>query len=67
MSKSFEENIKELELIVQKLESGNCGLDESIELYSKGLKLSGECKKQLDNAKQKIENIADYLENDDAQ
>lgn len=67
MSKSFEENIKELEAIVQKLESGNCGLDESIELYSKGLKLSCECKKQLDDAKQKIENIADYLENNDAQ
>jgi exodeoxyribonuclease VII small subunit len=64
MSKSFEENITELEQIVSKLENGNCGLDESIELYSKGLKLSAECKKQLDVAKQKIENIADYLENE---
>lgn len=64
MSKSFEENIAELEQIVSKLENGNCGLDESIELYSKGLKLSAECKKQLDVAKQKIENIADYLENE---
>ena len=64
MSKTFEENILELEQIVNKLENGNCGLDESIELYSKGLKLSAECKKQLNGAKQKIENIADYLEND---
>ena len=64
MGKSFEENIMELEQIVSKLENGNCGLDESIELYSKGLKLSAECKKQLDVAKQKIENIADYLENE---
>ena len=63
---SFEKSLSELEKIVAKLENGNCGLDESIELYSKGLKLSAECKKQLDGAKQKIENIADYLENDDA-
>ncbi len=66
MSKTFEDNIKELEIIVQKLESGTCGLDESIELYSKGLSLSNDCKKQLDNAKQKIEKLSDYTENKDA-
>ncbi len=66
MSKTFEENLNELEQIVSKLENGNCGLDESIELYSKGLKLSADCKKQLEGAKQKIENIADYLEKENA-
>ncbi len=60
MSVSFENNLKELELIVQKLESGDCNLDESLELYSKGVKLSAECKKQLEAARQKIENISDY-------
>lgn len=59
---SFEDNLKELEIIVSKLESGNCGLDESIELYSKGIKLSSQCKKQLENAKQKIQQISDYTE-----
>ncbi len=66
MSKLFEENILELEKIVAKLESGTCSLDESIELYTKGLKLSNDCKKQLDNAKQKIENIDSFLEDNDA-
>lgn len=60
MSKSFENNLKELEMIVQKLESGECGLDESIELYTNGIKLSAECKKQLETARQKIEQISDY-------
>ncbi len=66
MSKSFEDNILELEKIVAKLESGSCSLDESIELYTNGLKLSNECKKQLENAKQKIENIDNILEDKDA-
>lgn len=60
MSASFENNLKELENIVNKLESGDCGLDESLELYSKGITLSVECKKQLETARQKIEQISDY-------
>ncbi len=60
MSTSFENNLKELEKIVQKLESGECGLDESLELYANGVKLSSECKKQLESARQKIEQISDY-------
>ena len=60
MIKSFENNLKELEMIVQKLESGECGLDESIELYTNGIKLSAECKKQLETARQIIEQISDY-------
>lgn len=57
---SFENKLNELEKIVAKLESGDCGLDEAIELYSEGVKLSRDCKQQLDNAKQKIEQLSDY-------
>ncbi|MBO5912738.1 MAG: exodeoxyribonuclease VII small subunit [Clostridia bacterium] len=60
MSESFENNLKKLESIVTKLESGECGLDESLELYSEGIKLSADCKKQLETARQKIEQISDY-------
>ncbi len=62
MSNSFENNLAELEKIVQKLESGDCSLDESIELFSKGTELSAKCKKQLEDAKQKIEKLSDYSE-----
>ena len=60
MDTSFENNLKTLEKIVEKLESGQCGLDESLQLYSDGVKLSVECKKQLETARQKIEQISDY-------
>lgn len=59
MSKSFENKLKALETIVEKLESGQCGLDESLQLYSDGIKLSVECKNELENARQKIEQISD--------
>ncbi len=53
-AKSFEESIEELEAIVAKLEKGDCPLDEAVELFEKGVKLSKECHKTLDNAEQKI-------------
>lgn len=60
MGENFEEKLKKIEKIVAKLESGDCGLDESIELYSEGTKLSAECKQQLEKARQKIEQLSDY-------
>lgn len=62
MSEKFEDIVKELEAIVAKLESGECGLDESIELYAKGSKLAGDAKKRLEEAKQKLESINDYTD-----
>lgn len=47
----FEELLKELELIVKELESGTLTLDESIKKYQKGIELSVECKKMLEEAK----------------
>ena len=58
MNGKFEDNMKKIEENVEKLESGNCGLDESIELYAEGLKLSAECKRQLEDARQKIERLS---------
>ena len=53
----FEKNFNELNNIVSQLESGKTGLNESIALYEKGMKLSAECMKILSEAKQKIEII----------
>ena len=36
---SFEESLKELENIVDQLESGDIDLEKSVELYEKGIKL----------------------------
>lgn len=51
---TFEECIKKLEIIAEKLESGETSLEESISLYEEGMKLSKECSKILGQAQQKI-------------
>lgn len=51
---SFEESIKKLEAIANELETGNLNLDESVEKFEEGMKLSKECTKMLDDAEKKI-------------
>ncbi len=53
--KKFEEAMKELENIVEKLESGNVPLEESIELFEKGMELAKICSTKLEGVEQKIE------------
>jgi exodeoxyribonuclease VII small subunit len=51
---SFENAMKELELIVDKLENGNVALEESLELFEKGIALSEYCSEILDKMQGKI-------------
>ncbi len=51
---SFEDNLKELEDIVKKLEGGNVSLEEMLELFEKGISKTRECTVQLKEAEQKI-------------
>ncbi len=51
---NFEKSLNELEEIVKKLENGEDGLDKTVELYEKGVKLAAKCNKMLDDAEQKI-------------
>lgn len=55
----FEELLKELENTIEELESGNLCLEESIKKYQKGIELSNECKKMLEEAKTLIINKAE--------
>ena len=54
MSKSFEEQIENLENIVAELEKGNLNLDDSVSKFEEGMKISKECNKILENAEKKI-------------
>ncbi len=54
MADKFENSIKELEEIVRALESGSVSLDESLSLFEKGVKLTKECQKLLDEAEKKV-------------
>ena len=55
MEKSFESSLAELEQIVTKLEDGDLPLEESLELFEKGIKLSRECRERLTKAERRIE------------
>lgn len=52
--RSFEENLKRLEEIVQRLESGEETLDGSLALYEEGARLSAACYEKLNQAQQKV-------------
>lgn len=51
----FEEGLKKLEKIVEELESGNLSLDDSLEKYEEGIRLSKACSKKLEVARKKVE------------
>ena len=53
-NKTFEEAVEELETIVKTLESGDCSLEDAVKLFEKGVKISKDCHKVLDDAEQKI-------------
>jgi exodeoxyribonuclease VII small subunit len=55
---SFEDALKRLEAIVQRLESGEASLDESITLYTEGDKLRAQCEARLKDAQARIEKIS---------
>ncbi|RMF15445.1 MAG: exodeoxyribonuclease VII small subunit [Alphaproteobacteria bacterium] len=54
---SFEQALSELEGIVQRLERGEAGLDESIALYERGAALKRHCEAKLRDAELRIEKI----------
>lgn len=54
---SFEEMMEELESIVQKLDNENVSLEESLDLYQRGMKLSASCEETLKNAENKVNEL----------
>lgn len=54
---SFEEALSKLELIVSKLENQSITLEESVNLYEEGVKLSQFCSEILNDAELRIEQV----------
>ena len=55
MSKiNFEEAMKNLENIVEDLETGNLTLDDCLQKFKEGIELSAFCSRKLDEAEKKI-------------
>ena len=51
---SFEQDLKRLEKIVERLEEEEVSLDESMKLFEEGVKLSRRCTERLDKAEAKV-------------
>lgn len=52
---NFEASLDELERIVKELEKGDLPLEQSLTLFESGMKLSGDCKKLLEEAETRVE------------
>ncbi len=51
----FEEALKRLEGVVERLEEGEIPLEEALRLFEEGVKLSRLCHQRLDEAEKRIE------------
>lgn len=56
-SMPFEEALTKLEEIVQQLESSDIKLDDSIELFQKGVELAGLCSNRLVEVEQQVQKV----------
>lgn len=65
----FEKSIIELEALIENMEQGELSLDESLKHYEKGVRLTRQCQKALDQAQLKIDSLlaetSDEAEQDD--
>ena len=55
---SYEQQMRRLEEIVEKLEDGSLSLDDSLKLFEEGTKLAASCNKVLNDAEQKIVSLS---------
>lgn len=61
--KKFEEKVKELDKIIDELENGEIDLDDSINKYTKAMKLIKECDDELKSVEEKVSKVV--LENNE--
>ena len=55
--KDFEKSLQHLEKIVNNMESGELGLEESLAQFEKGIKLARNCQDTLANAELRVEQL----------
>lgn len=54
---SFEQAMDDLEALIERIESGEVGLEDSLVEYERGLRLFRHCRTILDQAEQKFEKL----------
>jgi exodeoxyribonuclease VII small subunit len=61
-TRSFEDSLKRLQEISEKLEDEELGLEDSIKLYEEGIELTKDCYSTLSNAELKVTELKKQLE-----
>lgn len=51
----FEASLEQLEALVNAMEDGELSLEESLEAFEKGIRLTRECQQALQKAEQKVQ------------
>jgi exodeoxyribonuclease VII small subunit len=59
---TFEQAEAELRTIVERLESGDVGVDEAIALWERGEALYDICRERLESAEGKVEELAERVQ-----
>lgn len=63
----FERSLDELEQIVQRMETAELSLDDSLGAYERGVSLYRQCRGALDQAELRVKLLSDPLDPDSAQ
>lgn len=53
-AQDFETALAQLENLVERMESGNLSLDESLKVYERGVQLARVCQQRLDQAEEQV-------------
>lgn len=51
----FEQSLAELETLVERMESGEMSLEDSLKAFERGIKHTRDCQNALDKAEQKVQ------------
>lgn len=57
----FERSIAEVEAIIQRIEAGEVGLEESITQYERGVGLIRQCRAVLDKVEQRVADLTQQM------
>ena len=57
----FEQSIAEVEAIIQRIETGEVGLEESITQYERGVGLIRQCRAVLDKVEQRVADLTQQM------
>ena len=60
----FESTIAELETLVEEMEHGDISLEESLKKFERGIELTRNCQKALEDAEQKVKILVEKNQTD---